>query len=162
MTDNRMEVLLTVSRLQARISNVFESYTGSSVARFSILYALSDSDSLSQTDLRRLLGINASAVTRHVQHLEGSGLVTRERIPGDQRNVAVSITPAGMQLLKGCENNRESFLSTLFAGLSHGELTTLLDIVSSMESHLDRATELCVRKDSTIADNGSTDDKETL
>lgn len=156
VVDNRMDVLLATSRLSARISTAFESCTGSSITRFTILYALSTSSPLPQTELRSLLGINASAVTRHLQLLEDRGLITRERVPGDQRNVAVSITQDGLGLIAGCSDKRELFLDTLFKGLEHDQIKTLLAAFSGIESQLDQATTLCEESDHAGADTHST------
>ncbi|MFT8358496.1 MarR family winged helix-turn-helix transcriptional regulator [Bifidobacterium aquikefiri] len=143
MVDSRMEVLLATNRLSARISTSFESWTGSSISRFAILYALSTSSSLPQTEIRSLLGINASAVTRHLQYLEDRGLITRKRVPGDQRNVAVTITQNGMSLIVGCSDKRESLLDTLFEGSGHNQIQVLLATVSAIESRLDQAASAC-------------------
>jgi DNA-binding MarR family transcriptional regulator len=140
LADERMAVLLATSRLNSKISASFEACTGSSIARFTILYALSDSPSLSQTELRAILGINASAVTRHLQLLEDRGLIRRNRNAEDQRNVAVSITETGSALITECSNKRELFLSSLFDDMNSTEIETLLKAVSTIESHLDQAT----------------------
>lgn len=150
--DIRMDVLLTTSRLNARMSTAFEACTGSSVARFTILYALSTAPSMLQTEIRSLLGLDASAVTRHLQLLEDSGFLTRQRVSGDQRSVQISITDAGRERITVCADKRESFLTALFEGVDVNHLDVLLNALSIVESNLDAAASICAQKDNSAAD----------
>src|SRR5271155_3161454 len=78
-------------------------------ARFDMLYTVrrhgwalrrEDPVKISQSDLRRALGVTATVVSRMVRALETLGLVTRHRNAyGDRRQIQVTLTKTGLQTL---------------------------------------------------------------
>lgn len=58
-----------------------------------LLYISRTRDGLTQTDLARMLGIEAPTVTRLVKQLEDGGWVRRRALPGDARCKIVHLTP---------------------------------------------------------------------
>ena len=71
-------------------------YFGLTPARFDMLFALGpyrECASMLQSDLRRMLGVSASVVSRMLRALEGLGLVTRLRADG--RQLMVYLTETG-------------------------------------------------------------------
>ncbi len=58
-----------------------------------------------QSDLRRMLGVTASVVTRMVKALEALGLVRREREwAGDRRQIRLSLTDVGERCITEARN----------------------------------------------------------
>ena len=60
-----------------------------------ILWTLSRSGPSSQGQIACLLGVSRAAVAVSVKRMERSGLVHREKRPGDQRKNLVTLTPKG-------------------------------------------------------------------
>jgi len=65
--------------------------------------------------LAQTLGVTLSAVTALVNRLYRSGLVERERQDRDRRQVWISITPKGLQLLEEVEEKRHLLLALYFS-----------------------------------------------
>jgi DNA-binding MarR family transcriptional regulator len=74
---------------------------GLTSARFDLLYALRSPDQEgyatgpTQSELRKLLGVTASVVSRMLRSLETLGLVARERGGADRRTKRVTLTDRG-------------------------------------------------------------------
>jgi DNA-binding MarR family transcriptional regulator len=81
---------------------------GLTPARFDLLWALihygegwrGESDPLTQSELRRRLGVTASTVCRMLQSLEALGLVRREVVEEDQRQRYVELTNKAFACLR--------------------------------------------------------------
>ena len=69
---------------------------GLTAARFDLLYALRKGLGKTQRQLRLILGVNRTTISRMLGSLETLGLVTRERLRfGDRRTRAVELTEEG-------------------------------------------------------------------
>jgi MarR family transcriptional regulator, organic hydroperoxide resistance regulator len=66
--------------------------------QYLVMLALWQHDSLAVKDLSRLLQLDPGTLSPLLKRLEAAGLVRRERDPRDQRNLALSLTPAGRRL----------------------------------------------------------------
>ena len=76
---------------------------GLTAARFDMLHAIQESyrRQITQSDLRRTLGVTAPTVSRMLRSLEKLGLVTRARPPyGDTRQRIVSLTKDGLLAIR--------------------------------------------------------------
>jgi DNA-binding MarR family transcriptional regulator len=77
---------------------------GLTAARFDLLYALpariGPLSGMRQSTLRRNLGVTRPTVSRMLISLEELGLVQRQRDPYDRRQVFVSLTEAGLDLIR--------------------------------------------------------------
>jgi DNA-binding MarR family transcriptional regulator len=74
---------------------------GLTAARFDMLMAIDSVDEgMSQRLLRDMLGVTAATVSRMVRSLEELGLVARERIAADRRQLLVRLTVAGRRLIR--------------------------------------------------------------
>ena len=66
------------------------------------------------TSLAVALGLDRTTVTRHLDELEGRGLITRSAAPEDRRSVIVSLTPKAQQSLdKAFMDGRETLRTQL-------------------------------------------------
>jgi DNA-binding MarR family transcriptional regulator len=88
--------------------------TGLSPARLSALSVVVYGGPLSMTALARAERVSAATISSTVTGLEGAGLVTRNRAPGDGRTVLVEATDRGRQVL---EEGRRRRVAMLAAGL---------------------------------------------
>jgi MarR family transcriptional regulator, organic hydroperoxide resistance regulator len=87
-----------------------------------------------------MLGVTLSAVTALINRLHRMGLVTRERQEKDRRQVWISITPKGMQVLEDVEERRNLLLAVYLSRVPEDERQQLLEL-------LQRAIKLFERED---------------
>jgi DNA-binding MarR family transcriptional regulator len=75
---------------------------GLTAARFDMLTAIwRHPCGVFQRNLREMLGVTAPTISRMLRSLEELGLLTRERgLGGDKRQLHVTLTPAGLALIR--------------------------------------------------------------
>lgn len=71
---------------------------GVSTGQWPILVHLWETDGLSQRELCERIDIEESSMTRALDGMERSGLVSRERSPEDRRRYHIRLTPRGHEL----------------------------------------------------------------
>jgi MarR family 2-MHQ and catechol resistance regulon transcriptional repressor len=102
---------------------------GLSAAGFSVLVVLvTAGGELELRALRRRLHTSKANATEVVDTLERRGLVERHRLPHDRRAAAVSITPAGAELVDRLFPEHASRVARAFAGLDDDEKRTLTEL----------------------------------
>jgi DNA-binding MarR family transcriptional regulator len=67
--------------------------------------------------LSERLGVDKSTMSRNIEILVTSGLVSREADPGNRRSVTISLTDQGQQLFQQIETSMTQFYETLFYAL---------------------------------------------
>jgi MarR family transcriptional regulator, transcriptional regulator for hemolysin len=77
-------------RLEAALAEV-----GGSFAMFAVLDAVAIEPGLSQRAIGDRLSIEGPSITRHLDHLEAEGLVTRQRDREDRRIIHITLTATG-------------------------------------------------------------------
>lgn len=80
------------------------------------------------TFLARVLGVTLSAITALINRLYKMGLVTRERRDKDRRQVWISITPKGKQVLQEVEDRRYLLLAIYFSRVPEAEREQILQL----------------------------------
>lgn len=93
--------------------------------QFMVLYALRRGPA-NTSQLAGVLGVTLSAVTALVNRLYKVGLVSRERRDRDRRQVWISITAKGLQVLKDMEDRRYLLLALYFSRLPDEERKEIL------------------------------------
>lgn len=101
-----------------------------------VLMRLWEDDHQSQTELAGALGNDLSTVSRTVQSLERSGLVSRSPSQADRRSVIVSLTPAGSGLRQDIEQAWAELEAAATAGLSARQRGELLRLLRRVERSL--------------------------
>ncbi len=89
-----------------------------------------------QSELIKLLGIDASTVTRMVQRLEQAGLVSRRPSPDDRRAVLVETTAAGEALRAEVGQVWQELEDRTLAGLTDDDRRDLARLLSLLERNL--------------------------
>lgn len=87
-----------------------------------------------------MLGVTLSAVTALINRLYKMGLVNRERQEQDRRQVWISITDKGLQVLKNVEDRRYLLLALYLSKVPESEREQLLSLLKD-------AVELFERED---------------
>jgi MarR family transcriptional regulator for hemolysin len=103
---------------------------GGSLAAWLVLQALGTGEHASQAELARVVGVRQPTLTHHLDSLERSGFVTRQRDPGDRRAQRVLLTDEGRRLFVRLRRVAAGFDGQLRAGLTAadvGLLERLLD-----------------------------------
>jgi DNA-binding MarR family transcriptional regulator len=89
--------------------------------QFQILGLLHDHAGLAQRELMQTMGVDPSILVTLLNPLEGYGLVTRERDPGDRRRHLVALTPAGERHLESASRAQKETEEALFASLDEDQ-----------------------------------------
>ena len=71
---------------------------------FSALRVISANPGLKQQDIGRELGIKGPNLVGMVEELRKKKLIVRKTVPGDRRSYALTLTPAGRELLDQAED----------------------------------------------------------
>ena len=98
-------------------------------ALFALLNVLGGRDGIIQQQLSSDMGIDPSAMVKLINELEGDGLATRRRRPGDRRAWEVTITPDGERTLEQARRLAMQVEDEVLGGLTPEErrkLQTLL------------------------------------
>lgn len=76
-----------------------------------------------------MLGVTLSAVTALINRLYKMGLVNRERQEKDRRQVWISITSKGLEVLKDVEDRRNLLLAVYLSHIPEGKRNQLLNLL---------------------------------
>jgi DNA-binding MarR family transcriptional regulator len=91
--------------------------------QYLVMLALWQHGPLSVKDLSRLLQLDPGTLSPLLKRLESAGLLRRERNPDDQRNLALTLTPAGRRLRAEAERIPAGIVERL--GMPVDELLSL-------------------------------------
>ena len=121
------EIIRTNQVLMAEITQ----RTGMKSSRFALMRVLVDADAdMGVMEIARQLGINAAAVTRQVQELEGERLIRRRADPNDGRRTYIRLSPKGRRLmdeLLECSHEFERLLSSALTAEEMAQAATALN-----------------------------------
>jgi DNA-binding MarR family transcriptional regulator len=111
--------------------------------QYLVMLSLWQHGSLSVKRLSALLQLDPGTLSPLLKRLEAAGLLRRERDPGDQRNLALTLTDAGRALRERAERIPSGVVERL--GMSVAELTDLHTaltrvIAASQQALADRTT----------------------
>lgn len=95
------------------------------VTQFSALTSLELAGALTPRELADAERVQPPTMTRIVAKLEARGLVRRQPHPTDGRQVILSATDAGREVLGGLQRARDEWLAARLAELTDGERDTL-------------------------------------
>jgi len=99
--------------------------------QYLVMLALWQDAPLSVTELSRRLELDPGTLSPLLKRLEAAGYLTRERDPGDERSLAVRLTPAGVALRAQAEQIPPAIVERLDMELTelrdlHGALTEVI------------------------------------
>jgi DNA-binding MarR family transcriptional regulator len=104
-----------------------------SLTQLSALGTLYKKGPMSAGDLAACERVQPPSMTKVLSSLEEKGLVTRESHPTDKRQVIITLTPAGDELLDSERRQRHAWLSQRLAQLSPDEQATLRDVIPVLD-----------------------------
>lgn len=99
--------------------------------QYLVMLALWQEAPLSVTELSRRLELDPGTLSPLLKRLQGAGYVTRERDRGDERSLAVRLTPAGAALRERAERIPPAIVERLAMDVDelralHGSLTEVI------------------------------------
>lgn len=102
-----------------------------------ILWAISQTERISQGQIARVLGVSRAAVAVSTKRMEKVGLVKRERSRGDQRRTLISLTPKGAEAARRAKWIQESILAKRLEGFTPEEIQALVEFYERMNHNLE-------------------------
>lgn len=118
--------------LMREVSRV-DAESGLSAARLSALSVVVVAGPLTMTELAAAERVSPATITSSVTGLEAAGLVARERRGPDARQVTVSATTAGRELLHAARMRRLARLGKLLEGMTPAEREATATVVAAIE-----------------------------
>ena len=110
---------------------------GLTPAQFGVLSVLRATPGLDQSTLARALGFDKVTVLRVLRGLETRGLIERAPAPASRRNLAVSLSAAGMDLLKQAQQPADRAYDRLMAPLNKAQQGQLLELLQLLTTGLE-------------------------
>ncbi|MBA4328704.1 MAG: MarR family transcriptional regulator [Polaromonas sp.] len=111
---------------------------GLTPAQFGVLSVLRASPGLDQSSLARALGFDKVTVLRVLRGLETRGLIARAPAPASRRNLAISLSDTGLELLKQAQEPAERAYNRLMAPLDEAQQAQLVDLLQLLTAGLER------------------------
>lgn len=105
---------------------------GGSLPTWLVLSALGAGDHPTQAELARAVGVRQPTLTHHLDSLERSGFVTRQRDAGDRRAQVVRLTDDGRRLFVRLRRVAAAFDGQLRAGLTSAETADLERLLAQL------------------------------
>ena len=110
---------------------------GLTPAQFGVLTVLKTHPGLGQSTLARALGFDKVTVLRVLRGLETRGLVTRGPAPDNRRNMCVSLTRAGEDILAKAQRPAERAFKRLLAPLDKNQQEQLVELLQLLTGELE-------------------------
>ena len=102
-----------------------------------LLYVSRVPQGINQTDLARMLGIEAPTLTRLIKLLEEEGWVSRRALPGDARCKIVRLTARAKKTVAAIEAEVVRLRAETVGRLSKSQIAAGLDAIQALQRHLD-------------------------
>lgn len=113
---------------------------GTTLPRFDVLAGLNRApDGLTMGELSKFLLVSNGNVTAIVGRLVAEGLVTRAQDRADRRILRVRLTAKGRRDFRAIAAGHEKWIDDLLAGLSDGDIETLLTGLSRLRESIERS-----------------------
>ncbi|HAK69102.1 MAG: MarR family transcriptional regulator [Treponema sp.] len=104
-----------------------------------ILYILSQEPKMSKSKIAESINRDKSTTTVLLRKLIDEGLVKEEKDPEDSRSKLISLTAKGKKFNELTSSISEDLLSVCYKGFSASEKKSLLNLLTKMNSNVERA-----------------------
>ena len=136
--DDKKQMIMMLKRLDRHVTQIFEKRTEVSLTRYEILVSLVKKGCITQKVLQQSLAIDQSAITRHLKLLEEQQYVERKRNEKNNREVLVTISDKGRELLEGCTMFKDQFMNDLYDDFSDSELQQLKLFLTRLNHNVEK------------------------
>lgn len=106
-------------------------------AEWSVLRALWFEDDLSQVEIAERLRVERASLTKLLNSMEQSGLITRTENLEDRRKLRIRLTPKGRRLEEVLLPSGDAVNSAACKGFSKAEITTLRHMLMRLIANLE-------------------------
>ena len=103
-----------------------------------ILYHLQQEDRITQKELADRCRIDAAAMSRNIDKLEGLGLLVRESNPDCRRSFSICLTEKGYQEAMEIRKVFEQFEEIVSEGISQADIEVFYRVMENMCVNLER------------------------
>lgn len=110
---------------------------GLTPAQFGVLTVLKTHPGLGQSSLARALGFDKVTVLRVLRGLEARGFVDRGPAPDNKRNMCVSLTRAGEEILSKAQRPAERAYKRLLGPLDKDQQAQLIELLQLLTGELE-------------------------
>lgn len=110
---------------------------GLTPAQFGVLSVLRASPGLDQSTLARALGFDKVTVLRVLRGLESRQLIERAPAPASRRNLSISLSASGLELLKQAQQPAERAYDRLMAPLNQEQRAQLVQLLQLLTADLE-------------------------
>jgi DNA-binding MarR family transcriptional regulator len=125
------EVLVGLWRVIRRLKSSAATLGGDPAA-LHVIHMVDEHGPLRLTALAEAAMLDASTVSRHVQHLEAAGHLARATDPDDRRATLIAVTQSGRELLRGALAARGRLLDDALAGWPAADRAELARLLSRL------------------------------
>ncbi|MCW9044482.1 MAG: MarR family transcriptional regulator [Pseudopelagicola sp.] len=108
-----------------------------SQARWGVLFELSRTETVTQVELARSLGIEAATLVRLLDGLEGAGLIERRPSTEDRRAKTLHLTEAARPLIVRMEEISAASRAEILEGISEQDLRIATNVLSRIAARLE-------------------------
>lgn len=138
--DELVTALLTASRVLVAVAarSLAEHNESVTITQFRTLVVLESHPGLSLNGLAEQLGVNASTAMRMVNRLLGADLVTRRENPQDRREILLSLTDDGRDVVDTVTHRRRREIGRIVAAMPSGDRA---ELVTALRAFADAAGE---------------------
>jgi DNA-binding MarR family transcriptional regulator/GNAT superfamily N-acetyltransferase len=111
-----------------------------SLSEARVLYELAHRDDPAAKEIGVELGLDPGYLSRILQKLEDSGLITRKPLPSDRRQVRLGLTAKGRQAFARLDQSSHDEVAAMLGRLGDGERTGLVHAMATIEKTLEPET----------------------
>jgi DNA-binding MarR family transcriptional regulator len=130
--------LMRVARAHRTMAASLLAQVGLHPGQEALLMELWERDGRTQADLATSLGVEPPTVTKMLQRMEASGLVSRRPDAVDRRAIRVHLTAKGRRLEPKVDKLWADLEARTVAGLSDRQQATLRSLLATLEDNLAR------------------------
>ncbi len=124
-------------RVSRRLSLIYGSEAGLSVAEWRVMVHLSRCHRVSVREIHNCVNLEKSRVSRAVSRLEAAGLVKKSECETDHRLLEISLSDAGWEALTQIIPRAQAFEARLMGNLSERDQTALTPVMEKLHQALD-------------------------
>lgn len=139
MRPARTPVGLRLTQASRAVSRAFDealAAAGGSVPVWLVLLNLKTRSLANQRALAEAMGIREATLTHHLNAMEASGLITRQRDPANRRVHVVALTEAGESTFAALRGAATAFDSQLRRGISDEEAAVLDGLLGRLAANV--------------------------
>ena len=146
--DAQLSVKINVAaRLTNQAARIRLGDLGAWPGQIPILLWLLDEDGIIQKELVELANMEQSTVAEHLDRMERSGLIFRERDSEDRRSYRIFLTDYARSISAGVLDELESGARLFMHGISKNDMTTFQAVMSKIIANLHRFIQKSAVKD---------------